>query len=174
MMSMFDMRVSVSVTLSAVVVFFSGRTVVYRSHYKRPQLTPKIDFGGTNYRLQCLMLRLMLTGRAGLCWRLDRPGRTPSTCVAWQLQHWWLCVCVSRIYVQIVKIVSHDHVPYISPSLHDVTAYNSTYSRIADNEVAYCRPSVRSFTTHWPPPPLLRKYWIVRSLRTISLELRII
>jgi len=53
---------------SVVVVFFvSGRTVVYRSHYKRPQFPPKIDFGGPNYRLQRLMLRLMLTGPAGLC-----------------------------------------------------------------------------------------------------------
>jgi len=69
-------------------LFVSGRTVVYRSHFKRPQFPPKIDFGGPNCRLQRLMLRLMLTGPAGLCWRLDRPGRTPSTCVAWQLQHW--------------------------------------------------------------------------------------
>jgi len=68
-------------------LFVSGRTVVYRSYYKRPQFSPKIDFGGPNYRLQRLMLRLMWTGPAGLCWRLDRPGRTPSTCVAWQLQH---------------------------------------------------------------------------------------
>jgi len=33
------------------------------------------------------MLRLMLAGPAGFCWRLDRPGRTLSCCVAWQLQH---------------------------------------------------------------------------------------
>jgi len=72
-------------------LFVSGRTVVYRSHYKRPQFLPKVEFGGPNYRLQRLMLRLMLTGLAGLCWLLDRPGRTPSTCVAWQLQH-WLCI----------------------------------------------------------------------------------
>jgi len=73
-------------------LFVSGRTVVYRSHYKRPQFPPKIDFGRPNYRLQRLMLRFMLTGPAGLCWQLDRPGRTPSTCVAWQLQHWaWGC-----------------------------------------------------------------------------------
>jgi len=68
-------------------LFVSGRTVVYRSHYKRPKFPAKIDFGGPNYNLQRLMLRLMLTGPAGLCWRLDRPNRTPSTCVAWQLQH---------------------------------------------------------------------------------------
>jgi len=65
--------------------------VVYRSHYKRPQFPPKIDFGGPNYRIQRLMLRVMLTGPAGLCWRSDRPGRTPSTCVAWHLQH-----CIER------------------------------------------------------------------------------
>jgi len=47
--------------------FVSGRTVVYRSQYKRPQFPPKVDFGGPNYRLQRLMLRLMLTGPAGLC-----------------------------------------------------------------------------------------------------------
>jgi len=29
-----------------------GRTVVYRSHYKRPQFPPKVDFGGPNNRLQ--------------------------------------------------------------------------------------------------------------------------
>jgi len=76
-------------------LFVSGRTVVYRSHYKRPQFTPKIDFGGLNYRLQHLMLHLMLTGPAGLCWRLDRPCRTPSTCVAWQLQHCYHITCVT-------------------------------------------------------------------------------
>jgi len=48
-------------------LFVSGRTVVYSSHYKRPQFPPKIDFGAPNYRLQRLMLRLMLTGPAGLC-----------------------------------------------------------------------------------------------------------
>jgi len=32
-------------------LFVSGRTVVYRSHYKRPQFPPKVDFGGPNYRL---------------------------------------------------------------------------------------------------------------------------
>jgi len=68
--------------------FVSGRTVVYRSHYKRPQFPSKVDFGGPNYRLQRLMLRLKLTGPAGLCWRLEQPGRKPSCCVAWQLQHW--------------------------------------------------------------------------------------
>jgi len=26
--------------------------VVYRSHYKRPQFPPKVDFGGPDYRLQ--------------------------------------------------------------------------------------------------------------------------
>jgi len=61
----------------------------YRSHYRRPQFPPKVDFGGPNNRLQAyVLLRLMLAGPAGLCWRLDRPGRTPSCCVAWQLQHW--------------------------------------------------------------------------------------
>jgi len=69
-------------------LFVHGRTVVYRSHYKPPQFPPKIDFGGLNYSLQRLMLRLMLTGPAGLYWGLDRPNRTPSCCVAWQLQHW--------------------------------------------------------------------------------------
>jgi len=47
--------------------FVFGRTVVYRSHYKRPQFAPKVDFGGPNYRLQRLLVRLMLTGPAGLC-----------------------------------------------------------------------------------------------------------
>jgi len=78
-------------------LFVSVRTVVYRrlcSHFKRPQFPPKFDFGGPNYRLQRLMLRLMLTGPAGLYWRLDRPGRTPSTCVAWQLQHWYRGRCL--------------------------------------------------------------------------------
>jgi len=42
-------------------LFVSGRTVVYRIHYKRPQFPRKIDFGGPNYRLQRLMLRLLLT-----------------------------------------------------------------------------------------------------------------
>jgi len=32
--------------------FVCGRTVVYRSHYKRPQFPPKVCFGGPNYRLQ--------------------------------------------------------------------------------------------------------------------------
>jgi len=32
--------------------FVSGRTVVYRSYYKRPKFPPKVDFGGPNYRLQ--------------------------------------------------------------------------------------------------------------------------
>jgi len=72
-------------------LFVSGRTVVYRSHYKRPQFPPKVDFGVPSYRLKRLLLRLMLTGPAGLCWRLNWPGRTPSCCVAWQLQH---CVFV--------------------------------------------------------------------------------
>jgi len=56
-------------------LFISSRTVIYRSHYKRPQFPPKVDFGGPNYRQQRLMLCLMLTGPAGLCRRLDRPGR---------------------------------------------------------------------------------------------------
>jgi len=33
-------------------LFVSGRTVVYRSHYIRPQFPPKVDFGGLSYRLQ--------------------------------------------------------------------------------------------------------------------------
>jgi len=33
-------------------LFVSGRTVVYGSHYKRPQFPPKVDYGGPNYRLQ--------------------------------------------------------------------------------------------------------------------------
>jgi len=33
------------------------------------------------------MLRLMLTGRRGLFWRLDRPGWMPSCCLGWQLHH---------------------------------------------------------------------------------------
>jgi len=33
-------------------LFVSGRTVVYRNRYKRPQFPPKVDFGGPNYRLQ--------------------------------------------------------------------------------------------------------------------------
>jgi len=32
--------------------FYSGRTVVYRNHYKRPQFSLKVYFGGRNYRLQ--------------------------------------------------------------------------------------------------------------------------
>jgi len=32
--------------------FISGRTVVYKSHYKRPQFPLKVDFGGSNYRLE--------------------------------------------------------------------------------------------------------------------------
>jgi len=32
-------------------LFVSSRTVVYRSHYKRPQFPPRVDFGGPNYRL---------------------------------------------------------------------------------------------------------------------------
>jgi len=80
---------TVTLVCSAVVVFlFLAGLSVYRSHYKRPPFLPKVNFGGPNYRLQRLMLRLMLTGPAGLCWQLDRPDRTPSICVAWQLQHW--------------------------------------------------------------------------------------
>jgi len=33
-------------------LFASGRTVVYRSHYTRPQFPPKVGFVGPNYRLQ--------------------------------------------------------------------------------------------------------------------------
>jgi len=33
-------------------LFVSGRTVVYRSQYKRPQFQPRVAFGGPNYRLQ--------------------------------------------------------------------------------------------------------------------------
>jgi len=33
-------------------LFVSGRTVVYRGHYKQPQFPPKVDFCGPNYRLQ--------------------------------------------------------------------------------------------------------------------------
>jgi len=33
-------------------LFVSGRTLVYLSHYKRPQFPPKVDFGGPNYRLK--------------------------------------------------------------------------------------------------------------------------
>jgi len=84
-----------SVSQCCSCLFFLCRTVVYRSHYKRPQFLPKIDFGGPNYRLHRLMLRLMLTGPARLCWRLDRPCRTPSCCVAWQLQH-WICHSIVR------------------------------------------------------------------------------
>jgi len=51
-------------------LFHSGRTVVYRSHYKRPQFPPKVDFGGPNYRLLASHVdwpsRTMLT---------DRPAR---------------------------------------------------------------------------------------------------
>jgi len=68
-------------------LFVSGRTVVYRCHYKRPQFPPKVEVGGPTYRLQRLMLPLMLTSPAGLCWQLDWPGRTLSRCGAWQLQH---------------------------------------------------------------------------------------
>jgi len=78
---------------SAVVVFlflaglrFTGAII------NGPKFPPKIDFGGPNYRQQRLMLRLTLTGPAGLCWQLDRQGRTPSCCVAWQLQHCLWCL----------------------------------------------------------------------------------
>jgi len=37
---------------SSGVFYVSGRTVVYRNHYKRPQFPPKVHFGGPNYRLQ--------------------------------------------------------------------------------------------------------------------------
>jgi len=77
-------------------LFVSGRTVIYRSYYKRPQFPPKIDFGGPNYKLQRLLLRLMLTGPARLL--TVRPaGRTRSTCVAWQLQ---LCPYTLNAYVK--------------------------------------------------------------------------
>jgi len=101
------MSVKTHVTQCCSCLFVSGRTVVYRSHYKRPQFVPKIDFGGPNYSLQRLMLRLMLTGPAVLCpavlcWRLERPSRTPSTCVAWQLQHWCYCfIVVLWIYISV-------------------------------------------------------------------------
>jgi len=89
-------------------LFVAGRTVVYRSHYKRPQFPPKVDFGGPNYnRLQRLMLRLMLTGPAGICWLLDRPGRTPFCCVAWQLQHWAYLVLLF-IFFQSVLSFYHN------------------------------------------------------------------
>jgi len=48
-------------------LFVSGRTVVYRGQYKRPQFPLKIDFGSPNYNLQRLLMRLILTSPAGLC-----------------------------------------------------------------------------------------------------------
>jgi len=44
--------VSVSTDQCCSCLFVSGRTVVYRSHYKRPQFPLKVDFGGPYYRLQ--------------------------------------------------------------------------------------------------------------------------
>jgi len=54
-------------------LFVSGWTVVYRSHYNRPQFPPKVYFDGPNYRLQeshvashvDLPSTLLLTGHAG-------------------------------------------------------------------------------------------------------------
>jgi len=50
-------------------LFVSGGTVVYRSHYKWPQLPPKVDFGGPNYRLQASLVAS----------HVDWPSRTLST-----------------------------------------------------------------------------------------------
>jgi len=120
-------------------LFVSGRTVVYRGQYKRPQCPPKIDFGGPNYRLQRLMMHLMLTGPAGLCWRLERPGRTPSTSVAWQLQHWvWVPnspLMMIQIWVPInrdTSMGSHNSwYKYVSPQMmiHQVVFYASMPNR---------------------------------------------
>jgi len=65
--------------------------------YTRLQFPPKVDYGGPNYWLQAswILMRLTLTGPAGLCWQLDRSGR-----VAWQLQH-----CVSHP-VSVSNIIS--------------------------------------------------------------------
>jgi len=61
-------------------LFVSGRTVVYRSHYKLPQFPPKVDFGGPNNRLQTSLVsshvdwpsRTLLTVRPA---RQDGVGR---------------------------------------------------------------------------------------------------
>jgi len=51
-------------------LFVSGRTVVYRSRYKRPQFPPKVDFGGPNYN------RLQASHVAS---HVDSPSRTLLT-----------------------------------------------------------------------------------------------
>jgi len=72
-------------------LFVSGRTVVYRSHYKRPQSPHKVDFGGPNYRLQASHVashvdwpsRTMLTVRPV---RQDGvlPRRRTTTAMIWR------------------------------------------------------------------------------------------
>jgi len=52
-------------------LFVSGRTVVYRSHYKRPEFPPKVDFGGPNYRLQA----------SHVAYHVDWPRRTLFTVI---------------------------------------------------------------------------------------------
>jgi len=47
----------------------SVRTVVYGSHYKRPQFPSKVDFGGPNYRLHA----------SHIASHVDWPSRTQLT-----------------------------------------------------------------------------------------------
>jgi len=58
-----------------------------------PNFHTKLTLAAPTIGYRRIMLRLMLTGPVRLCWRLDRPGRTPSCCAAWQLQH-----CLKRIW----------------------------------------------------------------------------
>jgi len=124
-------------------LFVSGRTVVYRSHYIRPQFPPKIDFVGPNYRLQRLMLRLILTGPAGLCWWLDRPVRTPSICVAWQLQH---CAHLSP------QSILHAYTVPLTSIYTPRTPLTSIYSPRTPLTSIYtpCTPYLNLYSLHTP------------------------
>jgi len=55
---------------------------------KKPQFTPKSLLLTAHTTSDGVLLRLMLTSPAGLCWWLDRSARTTSCYVAWQLQYW--------------------------------------------------------------------------------------
>jgi len=68
------------------------------------------------------MLLLMLTCPAGLCWGLDRPSRTPSTCVAWQLQHWGQRTIRGQRGVQVRRWVEHRE------EFTDVEEYSKNYT----------------------------------------------
>jgi len=77
--------------------------VVSRSHYKQPQFPPKVDFSGTSYyKLQASHVASHVDWPSRTL-QLKQPGRTPSCCVTWQLQHCFFLWNNSIFYNRVPK-----------------------------------------------------------------------